>query len=194
MEIEALGTVGKEAFLLAHSRPSDVGLGQAGDGEMVHHHQAQGEQEGEPPAGGRVDDELDSSGAPPGHLRPMEGPAQVKTHHRHPRYHREREEIPDVAEDLALQRRESVRAVVDKNEECCQEEDGDHIANDDLAMEIIKFGNSDIYEKGNDEEDTADHAADGVDDSELRDVIIETSCWFLILQHTYIELHHTFVF
>ena len=69
-----------------------------------------------------------------------------------------------------------MRAVVDEDEVGCQEQDGDHIADDDLAVETVELRNRDIHEECDDQEHAAGDATEGVDEAELGHVIIETSC------------------
>ena len=154
---------------------------QAGDQEAaglegVDKDEAQGEEHGEAPASQRVDDELDGGGAPGGDPGPQECPTEIKTHHRHPGDHGEGEKIADISKYFTLKRRQSVRAVVDEDEVGGQEQDGDHIADDDLAVKTVELRNRDIHEECDDQEYAAGDATDGVDEAELGHVIIETSC------------------
>ena len=187
MEVQALGPVWEEALLLPHPGLGDGHVTQAGDLDTarlqgVDQDQAEGEEEGEAPASQRVNDELDGGGAPAGDLGPQEGPAEIETHHRHPGDHGEGEEIPDIPEYFAMKRGQSVRAVIDENEVRRQEQDGDNIADHDLAVETVELGNRNIHEEGDDKEHAAGDATDGVDEAELRDVIIE-ACGGLSVLH-----------
>ena len=75
-------------------------------------------------------------------------------------------------------------AVVDEDEVGGQEQDGDNIADHDLAVETIELRNRDVHEECDDQEDTACDATDGVDEAELCDVIIEASRWLIVLHPT----------
>ena len=65
--------------------------------------------------------------------------------------------------------------MVDEDEVGCQEQDGDHIADDDLAVETVELRNRDIHEECDDQEHAAGDATDGVDEAELSDMIIKAS-------------------
>ena len=77
-----------------------------------------------------------------------------------------------------------MRAVIDEDEVRRQEQDGDHIADHDLAVETVELGNRNIHEEGDDKEHAAGDATDGVDEAELRDVIIEACCGLSVLHPT----------
>ena len=65
-------------------------------------------------------------------------------------------------------------SMIDHNQEHGQEENGDDIADDNFAMEIVQFWNYDIHKKSDDEEDAADHSTDGIQHSQLHGQFIHT--------------------
>ena len=67
-----------------------------------------------------------------------------------------------------------MRAVVDQHQVGRQEEDGDDVAEDNLAVEIVQLGHQDIHQECDDQEDAADDTTDGVDKSDSEDVAAQT--------------------
>ena len=67
-----------------------------------------------------------------------------------------------------------MRAVVDEDQVCRQEEDGDDIAHHYLAVDVVELRHPHIHQEGHHQEDAADDATDGVDESQGGDVTLET--------------------
>ena len=68
-----------------------------------------------------------------------------------------------------------MRAVVNQHQVGRQEEDGDDVTEDNLAVEVVKLGHQDIHQECDDQEDAADDTTDGVDQSESEDVAVNAT-------------------
>ena len=68
--------------------------------------------------------------------------------------------------------------VVDEKKISREEEDGENIAYDDLAMEIIQFRYKDVDKKCDDQEETADAPTDGVTEPQNREALVK-ALWFI---------------
>ena len=68
-----------------------------------------------------------------------------------------------------------MRAVVDQDQVGGQEEDGDDVTEDNLAVEVVKLRHPDIHQECDDQEDAADDPTDGVDKPDSEDVAAKTT-------------------
>ena len=67
-----------------------------------------------------------------------------------------------------------MRAVVDEDQVGGEEEDGDHVAHHDLAVDVVELRYPHIHQERHHQEEAADDAADGVDESQGGDVALQT--------------------
>ena len=66
-------------------------------------------------------------------------------------------------------------AVVDQHKVGGQEEYGDNVTEDNLAVKVVKLWHPDIHQECDDQEDAADDPTDGVDKPDSEDVAAKTT-------------------
>ena len=66
-------------------------------------------------------------------------------------------------------------AVVDQDQVGGQEEDGHHVADDNLAVDVVQLWHHHVHQESHHQEDAADDAADGVDEPDGVDVTLKTA-------------------
>ena len=74
-------------------------------------------------------------------------------------------------------------AVVDQDQVGGQEEDGHHVADDNLAVDVVQLWHHDVHQESHHQEDAADDAADGVDEPDGVDVTLKTADVLTELRH-----------
>ena len=65
--------------------------------------------------------------------------------------------------------------VVDQDQVGGQEEYGDDVTEDNLAVEVVELRHPDIHQECDDQKDAADDSTDGVDKSDSEDVAAKTT-------------------
>ena len=165
MQVQSLRLIFKEAFCESY-----IGFGEEHSlvvplllQDLVSNDDCDSQGYAQSPGKRWIDDKLEQSWAPSGYLGSDEGPAQVKTHDCHPGEHGDGEEVSTITSDLADKAMEIVRKVIDTENVDSRHNDGEHIADDNLPMKIIKFRYNDIHKEGDNQEDTADEAAESIE-------------------------------
>ena len=131
--------------------------------DVVHAGDEEGEEATAAPAQQGVGQEPQDLGVTSGNLGLLQHPANIETHDRHPGEHGHRAEVSEISQTDAEMIGGDTLFVVDHEEKQAEKEDGEDIAQYDLALEIVEVRNKYVDQGGETEEDNTEAAADGVD-------------------------------
>ena len=137
VEVEPQGSVLQETLAGSDCRSGHCGVG-GGGGEVQTQHQ-HGQHCTEAPASHGVAGELQTGLVGSRQSGVLEGPEQIVTHDRHPGEHRDGGEVAEVAESLALGGSEVGGEVVDQAEVDTHQQDGDDVAQHNLALQVVQL-------------------------------------------------------
>ena len=120
-------------------------------------------------------------------------PTQVSAHDCHPRKHGKCEKVSNITHHLTHERWKDVRSLVAEHQVQSETEYGHNITDNNLAMEILQLWYTDIHHECDNQEAAADHAQQGVDQSDDVGVSFQTTVIVINICHTAI-LSHKFAF
>ena len=161
VEVETQGAVLQETLAPPHCRSGHCRRDCSG-GREVEGQQCESEDSSQAPASQGVTDEPQAGLVVPGNPGVGEGREEIKAHDRHPGEHGDGGKVAEVAESLAVAGGEVVSQVVDQAEVEADQQDGEDVAQHDLAVQVGQLRHLDVDQEGEEEEEAAGAGTDGV--------------------------------